>query len=239
VLLTGDGGDEALSWGHLRVASVRSLIRERHLLPAARGIVRRCTELLSGHRREPGSYGVELVSPQLAADLDLAARSRELTDRINASSPRELHALRIELSSRTGSREAQVAHAAPHGLNIRSPFLDRRVLEFCLALPTNQKEGRGPPRAVLRRAMEGLLPPEVLWRGKWAAKTVTTEALRRIRARSRLVPGVEGPLSGFLDPLAVQAAWSALDGPHIPADAFAATWMLAALDVQIRSNGLI
>lgn len=54
--------------------------------------------------------------------------------------------------------------AAAHGVEPRYPFFDRRLIEFCLALPEEQKFGDGWTRLVLRRAMEGILPPAVQWR---------------------------------------------------------------------------
>jgi asparagine synthase (glutamine-hydrolysing) len=54
--------------------------------------------------------------------------------------------------------------AAAFGLEARYPFFDRRVMEFCLALPADQKLGQGWNRWILRRAMKDILPPEIQWR---------------------------------------------------------------------------
>lgn len=54
--------------------------------------------------------------------------------------------------------------AAAFSVEPRMPFCDRRLLEFCLALPSNQKLHHGWERVVMRRAMEGILPPEIQWR---------------------------------------------------------------------------
>jgi asparagine synthase (glutamine-hydrolysing) len=54
--------------------------------------------------------------------------------------------------------------AARCGIEPRYPFFDRRLVEFCLALPAEQKLRRGWTRFVLRQAMEGILPPLVQWR---------------------------------------------------------------------------
>lgn len=51
-----------------------------------------------------------------------------------------------------------------HDLELRFPFFDRRVIEFCLSLPPGQKLQNGFTRSILRRAMEGILPKEVQWR---------------------------------------------------------------------------
>jgi len=55
--------------------------------------------------------------------------------------------------------------ALSHGLDVRYPFFDRRLVEFCLSLPSRQRLQDGWTRAVLRRAMDGILPPRVQWRG--------------------------------------------------------------------------
>ena len=49
-------------------------------------------------------------------------------------------------------------------IEARYPFFDRRLIEFCLALPPDQKLSKGWTRIVMRRAMEGILPPEIQWR---------------------------------------------------------------------------
>jgi asparagine synthase (glutamine-hydrolysing) len=69
----------------------------------------------------------------------------------------------------------------------RDPFLDRRVVAFCLMLPGEQKLGSGWPKIILRRAMAERLPDAVRWRrGKehlgWA---FTTALMGRMRPRIR------------------------------------------------------
>jgi asparagine synthase (glutamine-hydrolysing) len=43
--------------------------------------------------------------------------------------------------------------------------MDKRLIEFCLALPPEQKLYQGWSRMVMRRAMVGILPEEIRWRG--------------------------------------------------------------------------
>ena len=53
-----------------------------------------------------------------------------------------------------------------HGLEVRSPFLDRELVEFGLRLPAHlQVRGMGGKR-VLKRALRGLVPDEILDRRK-------------------------------------------------------------------------
>ncbi len=52
------------------------------------------------------------------------------------------------------------------GLEVRVPFCDYRIAELLYAMPWEQKEYQGAEKGILRKAMEGLLPQEVLWRKK-------------------------------------------------------------------------
>jgi asparagine synthase (glutamine-hydrolysing) len=51
--------------------------------------------------------------------------------------------------------------AARFGIEARHPFFDKRLVEFCLALPADQKVFEGWTKSILRRAMRGLLPEAV------------------------------------------------------------------------------
>jgi asparagine synthase (glutamine-hydrolysing) len=55
-------------------------------------------------------------------------------------------------------------------LEARVPFLDRSVVEYALNLPCDQKikvvDGRRIEKWILRKAFEGMLPDEILWREK-------------------------------------------------------------------------
>ncbi len=56
-------------------------------------------------------------------------------------------------------------HSMAWSVEIRVPFLDHKVVEWCLAMPPRLKEARREKR-VLRRAVAGLLPKEILKRRK-------------------------------------------------------------------------
>jgi asparagine synthase (glutamine-hydrolysing) len=44
------------------------------------------------------------------------------------------------------------------------PLIDKRVLEFCLALPADLNVHDGYPRYFVRGALDGILPPRIQWR---------------------------------------------------------------------------
>ncbi|MGI6483992.1 MAG: asparagine synthase-related protein [Methanobacterium sp.] len=54
--------------------------------------------------------------------------------------------------------------AAAFNVEDRYPFLDKRLVEFCYAIPTEMKFKFGWSRYILRIAMTGILPIENQWR---------------------------------------------------------------------------
>ncbi|NGM83810.1 hypothetical protein G5B47_15425 [Paenibacillus sp. 7124] len=48
-----------------------------------------------------------------------------------------------------------------HGITIRDPSRDKRVFEFCMAIPPEQFVRNGQDRYLLRRAMKGILPDPI------------------------------------------------------------------------------
>ncbi|MBP9079866.1 MAG: asparagine synthase (glutamine-hydrolyzing) [Flavobacteriales bacterium] len=53
-----------------------------------------------------------------------------------------------------------------HGLEVRPPFLDRRVVELAFALPPDLKLRKGSGKHILRQTFGHLLPPVVMQRSK-------------------------------------------------------------------------
>jgi asparagine synthase (glutamine-hydrolysing) len=107
---------------------------------------------------------------------------------LNQDFARRIHGRRIEGMQRfestampTNSREAHFAGltsgaiplaleavdraAAACGVEPRYPFFDSRLVEYCLALPGDQKLRSGWTRSVLRRSLKDILPAQVCWRG--------------------------------------------------------------------------
>jgi asparagine synthase (glutamine-hydrolysing) len=52
--------------------------------------------------------------------------------------------------------------SAGYDLEIRDPTIDQRLLEFCFSIPVDQFRRAKEDRWLIRRAMQGLLPPQVL-----------------------------------------------------------------------------
>lgn len=60
--------------------------------------------------------------------------------------------------------ELQSLLAASKRIEYRCPFSDKRMLEFCLALPLNQKRRNGWGRFLLRQSTHSILPDEIRWK---------------------------------------------------------------------------
>lgn len=70
------------------------------------------------------------------------------------------------------------------GLEVRVPFCDYRIAEYLYGIPWKFKDYRGKEKGLLRTAMEGLLPEEVLWRKKSPyPKTMDPKYLELVSSR--------------------------------------------------------
>lgn len=69
--------------------------------------------------------------------------------------------------------------AAGCAVEARHPFADKRLVEFCLALPAEQKLRHGWTRYIMREGLDPVLPEAIRQRGgKTPNSAATTRALR-------------------------------------------------------------
>ncbi|WP_285713684.1 asparagine synthase-related protein [Erythrobacter oryzae] len=191
VMLDGVGGDTTLATGdmvahHLRRGEVRAAVRdalaqerywgdEAKALPALMSAARRLLvpESLRERRRATWQEAeVErlaarsMVAPNLAARVDMPARRRANMRHITVgqSNDQANQARRMLHPYIIVARERYDRVAGAIGIEPRDPFLDVRVLEFCLTLPPEQLHGRGWAKFIMRRSMAGRLPDSVRWK---------------------------------------------------------------------------
>jgi asparagine synthase (glutamine-hydrolysing) len=55
--------------------------------------------------------------------------------------------------------------SSSHSVDLRFPFCDTKLVEYCLSMPPQYKLYDGWSRYAMRKAMQGTLPPQVQWRG--------------------------------------------------------------------------
>ena len=102
-------------------------------------------------------------------------------------------------------------------LEARYPFFDRRLMEFCLALPAEQKLGQGWNRWIQRRAMAGILPPEIQWRRRKGnlSPNFYLKLLDFERERIEEISLQGAPeLEAFVDSKAIRAAFQTYQNSH-------------------------
>lgn len=105
------------------------------------------------------------VDPSFAARTHLAERAREL--RVTLGTCSSVYGLQwATLTQNHLGRllELYDAYAAAHQIELRHPFLDKQLVEFCLSMPSRLSFKDGWTRWILRRSLDGLVPDAVRWR---------------------------------------------------------------------------
>ena len=189
VALTGDGGDESFA-GYERYAAYR-LARKVGAIPAAARLGARVVRRLPKARTEPRSTPFRAARLLETAAAPEAERYGRLMQVFSPGERRALFAPDVEpmaaatlLGAPRGDGiaglqlidlqtylpddllvKADLASMA-HSLELRSPLLDRHVVELGLALPDHLKQRGRTGKIALRRAFADLLPEHVARRGK-------------------------------------------------------------------------
>ena len=113
---------------------------------------------------------------------DLSALSRELRfDQAGRprSDPQES---RLWAYARADGGNAYKAVLAEYGLSVRDPTADKRVIEYCLAVPVEEYLRGGVPRSLARRAFSDRLHPQVAgWSKRGYQAADWYEGLNRAR----------------------------------------------------------
>ena len=190
VVLSGLGGDEVF-WGYRHLRSVGMLEGARRLMSALPHPARRGLSRLAAAGARFGRHGLDraayleapsaasvyllvrgLFSPAQARSL-LGLEAGELADARAALPPKAGHPLRealtrFEFAHYLGNqllRDADVMSMA-HSVEARVPYLDHRLVEHVLALPSAIKLDRARPKPLLLDALGGELPRAVWDRPK-------------------------------------------------------------------------
>jgi asparagine synthase (glutamine-hydrolysing) len=193
VLLDGIAGDSVVSYGHLYLAELAdswrwftlatelkgiaskedyplwrllpSYIWHLGLRPKLREQVRRARQV-SGNIQTHFRPLNPIINADFAKRIDLEERTRLLEGnrQERAKTEREEHYRELTSGAIPSVVEIIDRGAAALCIEARFPFLDRRLVEFCLALPPTQKFYRGWTRLIVRRALVTILPESIRWR---------------------------------------------------------------------------
>jgi asparagine synthase (glutamine-hydrolysing) len=132
-------------------------------------------------RRDHGDPMARIIAPDFGDRIGLPRRRSRFR---RQSGLADVHGAKrraaiIQLPILVAGRERYDRVAAAFGIEPRDPFLDVRVISFCLSLPEGQLQRDGWPKWILRRAMVGTMPDATIWRrGKEHVGAHFTESLR-------------------------------------------------------------
>jgi asparagine synthase (glutamine-hydrolysing) len=191
VLFTGHDGDETVSYGHESLVALARSGRWMRLYREARGMAKgfyggaistrkviwkygfrpmipeplyAAWDRLQGYGPEPYFWSVQgLINPELAQRLNLRERLLAYNPRL-IQEPKEEHWTGVTDGLLQRSLQTLDELAAAFSIEVRHPFCDRRLIEFCLSVPPIYRLHNGWTRAVMREAMAGILPTDVQWR---------------------------------------------------------------------------
>lgn len=175
VVLDGVDGDTVVSHG---IARLTDLAIDGHLLTLWResralagrlgwttiGTLRaQVVSPLLPHRPER-SFSDSLISAEFAGRIGLRDRLGARPRRPDRPRARGEHLLDLSAPVNALALETLEHTATIMGVEVRHPFFEARLAEFCLGLPADQKLRDGWPRSILRRSMAGTVPDVVRWR---------------------------------------------------------------------------
>jgi asparagine synthase (glutamine-hydrolysing) len=231
VLLDGQGGDEALGgyryhlgpflaetarrrgWGvaaaeigrlHATSRVPRPLLLgllAYHALPLPAGLRARAIALYATH----GRLDAGLLQPELLKRAGPPASARH-RPRATLLEERREGLLRTSLPALLRYEDR---NSMAFSVEARTPFLDVRLVERALALPSSDLVRGGWTKAILREAMAGVLPEPVRWRrDKLGFATPEARWLREIVPHLREWLGPQARVGAVIRP-EVLAAWRA------------------------------
>ncbi len=163
VVLSGQGGDEVLL-GYLKFwfFYVRGLIQTHKYLHAA-------AELLASFINRTVAWQFRLEEARRYIRVQGESRRQFIITNTapvpiwEAVDIRTRQALELERYSVPALMHYEDRNSMAHSLETRHPFLDHRLVEFLLTLPTDLKLRRGWTKYILRHSLHEL-PPAIRWR---------------------------------------------------------------------------
>ncbi len=180
VLLDGQGADELLAGYHGffgaffadLTAKRQWMVLTKELLAYRRlhGRIPRYVFANLARALLPAPF-VRLVRSRMTGSVDwIASEFRRQWGPIQAPPPHassHLLSMQYQLLTWNGLRALlhyEDRNSMAFGIETRLPFLDHRLVEFLSGLDVSHKIRRGWTKAILRDAMEGILPDDVRWR---------------------------------------------------------------------------
>lgn len=153
---------QILFWRYGIQPIIAKILPLRFLKRADRAIARR----ISSSKSPNSSSWDHAIHPDFVQRLNLEARRKNKPIPIPQDLPpaKAAHYYSLVRGVMPYTLEVLDHAAAAFSIELRFPFWDKRLVEFCLAIPPEQKIEQGWTRMVMRRAMADILPNAVQWR---------------------------------------------------------------------------
>ena len=173
VILGGGGADEYLGgYGEFSLVFLKSLIRRRKLMKYASEFLKlprlkiRITEMLRTYLRlseqgRPDSLNFQKNSFKKEWFNENFSEQESPLDKIDMEDLSIFELKNYSLPHQLHSEDRSSMHFS---LESRLPFLDHRLVEFCLSLPDEYKLKNGITKYILKESMRSVLPPAVYQR---------------------------------------------------------------------------
>lgn len=232
-----------------RAHSMKQLVWEHGFRSGAPELLKRLWRALRRRPREPESVlphhsRARPLNADFVRRISLEKQVAAVYERLFPpnQTPREVHWNDISSGNWAYILESFEKAAAAQHLEVRYPFFDRRLIELCIALPPGQRLQGGYTRSILRRAMHGILPPEVQWRVDKAslAAGVCTNLLKYERETlDDLIFSDPGVIRPYLDVEGLRASYRRYASDPVGSEGEAFTVILAVtLALWLRGSGL-
>jgi asparagine synthase (glutamine-hydrolysing) len=192
VLLSGAGGDDLFTgyrrhralglegvWGYVPRALRNGVSAAGRLLPVRPPLVRRVSRLMTAAGLEGDERLVsyfdwtapeftrDLFVPELASQMTeepLLQALREMPDNLSSLQRMLLLEQRFFLADHNLNYTDKMSMAA--GVEVRVPFLDSELVALASAIPDKYRQRGAQGKWILKRAMGGSLPDEIIYRPK-------------------------------------------------------------------------
>jgi asparagine synthase (glutamine-hydrolysing) len=178
------------------------------------------------------------IQPSFASRTDLVSRDKSFQTQAALASPVQQEIARNLLAVPWYWRLVNWHErtAAAMGVEVRHPFLDRRLVEFVLAIPGEQLFRLDGSKNLLRRAMAGLLPERIRQRERKTSFTPFLDFMVWNRSMDEVQDILRSPLSadlGIVDGGLLRSAFLAF--VHRGTDELRrALWCAITLEIWLR-----
>jgi len=215
-----------------RTPGVSRALAMRALTAAAPAAAKR---LYRRVRPRPLPDDAKWFRPEVVTEL----MQRHARDSVIALDDRAAHARSFTRGPLSFAHEGYGQVALGLGIEPRSPFSDRRVIEFALRLPREAKLCNGWYKELLRRSMAGVLPEDVRWRrdvtmhpgGQFRSHFAAALAANAPHVWNRRL--VEDRMDQWIDRVQLRKAWDEYERHPEPSLA----WSLITLVVSSQWLG--